>query len=494
MIFMEKILTILHISDLHRSSSDPITNDELISALIGDRDRYILEDPSITKPDIIVVSGDLIQGVSLGIIDYEREIEDQYSIAEKFLDELVKRFLSGDRSRIIIIPGNHDVDWNTAKDAMLKIEDLNQYPDFGSKLYTSDSKFRWDWKSFTAYLINDQNRYAERLKAFWNFFNKFYEGVDGLLMVQSNSDVNLFSFCDGKIGVAAYNSCHGNDCFAFHGMIQREVVAKSYLDLKNLGVFDLLIAVWHHNIEGPPYSTDYMDKDIIYSMIGRGFRLGLYGHQHKAQVTPQQIWLPDRESMVIVSAGSLCAGRYDLPSGVSRQYNLLEIGKDLKSVRVHVREMSVSNLFSRGRFMELGGKSHIDLDWEPPKNFVGNVLDTNKGRTRLQIDEAEKDIKTGNAESGLKLLEKLDLSPGSYERTLFLSAAAKVNNWKEIIRITQPPTSIGELVQRVETFIQLGDFSNAKQTLDESSARLNLPDAIQHDLKKRIEIQQKIAL
>jgi len=51
-----------------------------------------------------------------------------------------------------------------------------------------------------------------------------------------------------------------------------------------------------------------MDVEIVRGMIGRGFRLRLYGHQHKAQVTPHQIWLPDRERMAVVSAGSLCAG------------------------------------------------------------------------------------------------------------------------------------------------------------------------------------------
>ena len=31
----------MHISDLHRSPRDPISNDELISALVHDRDRYL---------------------------------------------------------------------------------------------------------------------------------------------------------------------------------------------------------------------------------------------------------------------------------------------------------------------------------------------------------------------------------------------------------------------------------------------------------------------
>ncbi len=58
---MSKPFSILHISDLHRSTADPISNDELISALVGDRDRYLHESPRILPPEAIVLSGDLVQ-------------------------------------------------------------------------------------------------------------------------------------------------------------------------------------------------------------------------------------------------------------------------------------------------------------------------------------------------------------------------------------------------------------------------------------------------
>jgi hypothetical protein len=68
-----------------------------------------------------------------------------------------------------------------------------------------------------------------------------------LLKVKAGADANLFTLCDGRIGVAAYNSCHGNDCFAFHGMIRKEAIARSHLELNDTGIpFDLRLAVWHH--------------------------------------------------------------------------------------------------------------------------------------------------------------------------------------------------------------------------------------------------------
>ena len=326
--------SILHISDLHRSPGDPISNDELISALVSDRDRYTHEDPRIAAPEAIVVSGDIIQGVPLGTDNFAAEVSNQYTVAEEFLDELVRRFLEGDRSRLILVPGNHDIDWNTALSALEPVEKKDSPPGFEAALHAENSNLRWDWETQTLYRIADPALYEQRLEAFWQFFERFYDGVQGLLDVQARADSCLYSLCDNRIGVAAYNSCHGNDCFAFHGMIRKETVARSHLDLDDCGkVFDLRMAVWHHSIDGPPYRTDYMDVDIVRGMIGRSFRLGLYGHQHKTQVTPHAIWLPDREKMPVISAGSLWAGASDLPTGVHRQYNVLEIANDCRSIR-----------------------------------------------------------------------------------------------------------------------------------------------------------------
>ena len=84
-----KSFSIMHISDLHRSPRDPISNDELVSALVHDRDRYVREEPPIAAPQAIIVSGDVIQGVPLGTENFATRIEEQYAVAEEFLDELL---------------------------------------------------------------------------------------------------------------------------------------------------------------------------------------------------------------------------------------------------------------------------------------------------------------------------------------------------------------------------------------------------------------------
>jgi hypothetical protein len=490
---METPFSILHISDLHQSPEDPISNGELISALVRDRDAYTQELPVIAAPQAIVVSGDLIRGVKLNTANFEAELAKQYAVAEDFLDNLTRRFLAGDRSRVILIPGNHDVDWNTAFHALKPVDPKDYPPNLANALYHETSEYRWDWKSRTLYRIADQALYGKRLAAFWMFFARFYSGVKGLFKVSANSDVNLFQLCDGKIGLAAFNSCHGNDCFAYHGHILKEAVAQSHLDLTDSGqVFDLLMAVWHHSIEGPPYRTDYMDVDVIRGMIGRGFRLGLYGHQHKAQVAPHQIWLPDRERMAVVSAGSLCAGPRDLPTGTFRQYNILEIADTFKSVRVHVRTMAVSNLFSRGRLMDFGDKSYADLDWDPPKNAVGGNVNIGAVRLAALVGKAELAAKTGKRSRALEILRNLNLPKGSYERQLYFTVAQESKEWQSIVDKTNPPTTIEELIFRVEALIATKNLSGASKSLDEFAGKLTLPQAILDDLRLRIKTEEKI--
>jgi hypothetical protein len=274
-------------------------------------------------------------------------------------------------------------------------------------------------------------------------------------------------------------------------MVRKDAVARSHLDLNDTGrIFDMRMAVWHHSIDGPPHRTDYMDVEIVRGMIGRGFRLGLYGHQHRTQAVPHQVWLPDRERMAVVSAGSLCAGAHDLPTGTYRQYNILEISGDFRRVRAHVREMAVANLFSRGRLPDFGGLSYADLDWEPARDLTGGLVDVGLQRVRAAVEEAEGLFKAGDAPSAVSVLQRVELPPNSYQRQLFLAAAVAAGDWAAIERVTVPPLNVDELIQRVEACARLGDFTAATATLDEYAGPLHLPTAQENELRRRLSAQQ----
>jgi len=484
---------ILHITDLHRAIAEPISNSELISALVSDRERYTRENPSIAEPQAIIVSGDIIQGVGLGHPNFEAELATQYEAAHSFLVELTDRFLDGDRARVILVPGNHDIDWNRAFAAMAKVAPDAMPQALPRALHEPNSQYRWDWKTRELYVISDQEVYKQRLAAFWRFFAGFYEGVAGLLRVAPWSDANLYSLDKGRIGVAAFNSCVGNDCFAFHGEIPRDVVARSHLDLQALGPWRLRIAVWHHDIEGPPYRSDYMDPDIVRGMIGRGFRLGLYGHQHRTQITPQRAYLPDQDTMAVASAGSLCAGARELPPGARRGYSIIEVSDDYGSARVHVREMAVSNLFSRATLAEFGGRSFVDLEWTTPVDAGGRPEDPARDRLIAVLHAAEAALlERHDPAEALRLLMAADVTRDPFGRRLLLSAAEAVADWDRVIAITREPKSIEELVLGVDARLNRSNYDEACEVLDAHAIRLALPAASLDDMRKRIELMRRI--
>jgi len=484
----------LHISDLHRSPRDNITNAELVSALVSDRQRYLNETPSIRKPDAIVISGDIVQGVSLGTVDADARLAEQYSTALEFIVELTERFVDGDRSRVIIVPGNHDINWGLSKDAMEIVKDADFPKDLSGEICRPDSLYRWDWKSRELYLITRVAAYEQRMDAFWNFFDLFYSGASGLLRVARGQPSNLYSLWDGRIGIAAFDSCHGNDCFAFHGSIPREVVARAQLDLLDSGGFGLLMAVWHHNIEGPPHRTDYMDIDIVRGMIGRGFRIGLYGHQHRPDATPMQIRLAERETMALVSAGSLCAGANEIPTGAARGYNIIEIRDDVQSARVHFREMSVANLFCAARRSALGGKSFVDLTWDPPADLAGRPVDSSMKRRAAMLAQGESELKAGRPDACKRLLEPISAELPPFGRLLLLESARKTNDLMLLIKLLSPPQTISELIERTETCILARDYATAAEGLDQYGVDLGIIESHSRELRAKISAGKAMAL
>lgn len=183
------------------------------------------------------------------------------------------------------------------------------------------------------------------------------------------------------------------------------------------------MAVWHHDIEGPPHRSDYMDPEIVRGMIGRGFRLGLYGHQHKPQVTPQHVFIPGREEMAVVSAGSLCAGARELPTGARRGYSVIEIGDDYDQARVHVREMAFANLFSRANLAAFEGKSFVDLKWTRPVDAGGRPETPELDKLTSVILAAEASLNAGETPAAvLSVLQQEGAAALPYGRRLITMA------------------------------------------------------------------------
>ena len=357
------LYTILHISDLHRMGGMSPTNEELLSSLVADFQRSAKESPALTHPDAIVVSGDLVEGLRLESTVYPDSLRKQYQEAEELLASLVDEFLGGDRSRIVIVPGNHDVDWNGVRKAF----QTEEHPAENPRGFVSDpeSSYRWSWTDQQVIRISDPKCYERRFKYFNEMYERFYQDV---LPVDPSKPWNLFSLDGGNIVVVAFNSCVVNDCFSDLGHIRSKDIADSHLAMRPLGRPGCLpVAVWHHGVGGPPWASDYLDPNTVKLMIDKGFRLALHGHRHDSSISPLDLFVSTIETLAVIGAGSLCAGEKALPHGVNHRYNIIQIDRQEKTGRVHVREMNQPGIWGPGQLFETGGGGGGSLTW----TFIG---------------------------------------------------------------------------------------------------------------------------
>lgn len=481
------MFSILHISDLHRSYDDPVDNDSLVAALLADRDRYIGETPIVPSPDAIIVSGDLIQGVPIGHPNWQKEMENQYRVASAFLDHLTRRFLYGDRSKLIIIPGNHDVCWNTSFTSMERVPE-SEYPDNVRQALTEpNSNYRWSWKELALYRIQDTNAYDCRMNAYWDFAESFYEAVPLLKPIDRHRGFQLFELHEQKIAVAAFDSINGNDCFSYSGAIPRGAVARCDLDLRDIPhSYTLRIAAWHHSIQGPPLRDDYMDVGQIHEMAGLRFQLGMHGHQHVSTATTHYVHLSENQCMAVISTGSLCAGIRELPRGVNRQYNLVVIEDNLQRARVHVREIVEGEQFSRknsGAFSQ----GFAELAWQASIDVMGRAINAREENTKRAILQAEDALHTGNERKAIELLQSIELSPASHARRIFIDAALKLEDWALLATTLTQPQSTEEAILLVSALIR----TNA---LDQAAANLrnhhDIDSTTRHELEGQIKTKR----
>ena len=112
---MNKEYTILHISDLHKSEED--SYNDLFESMRKDSETYVQQE--ISLPEIIVVSGDIVEGAKDDDETPDDTIRKQYADAKIFLTALCNYFLGGEKRRLIMVPGNHDLNRPFSKNVLV---------------------------------------------------------------------------------------------------------------------------------------------------------------------------------------------------------------------------------------------------------------------------------------------------------------------------------------------------------------------------------------
>ena len=447
-------LSILHVSDLHRDPANPIGNQVLLDSLERDRDRYTSkEDPRIAPPNLIIVSGDIVQGVIHGSQDAEAILAQQYDQALAFLNALTDRFVGGDKRRIVIVPGNHDVSDHQFRESLTPIAmAADKKKEMVAQLFQPDSPLRWSWEEFALYEIADWPAYHQRFAAYSDFYGRFYDGKRSF-PTDSDKQIDVFDFPDLGITIVGFCSCYNNDLLNKRGAIHPDCIAAAGRQLRGicLSHIPLRIAVWHHNTEGPPVESDYMDPDIVQNLIDGGFSLGFHGHQHKPQFLDTRFRHgPDRH-ITVISAGTLCGGA---AFRHGRAYNIVEIDVEKKEGRLHLREMQNPSLHMPiwgARSLPPYHASYLDFIFEaPPEPFV------RPDHATIMLGKAQEAYDAGDYRVAADDFSRL-ASSDPLARRLLLDCLIRLDDRPALIALYDSPQSPAEAIALMDALWAQGE-------------------------------------
>jgi hypothetical protein len=448
------ITTALHISDLHRDSGSAITIGSLLESLRRDRERYTKR--GIPTPNFAVVSGDIVYGVASDSPNAASLLKAQYVEATSFLTELADLFFHGDRERIILVPGNHDI----SHPHVLRATELTPIPAdatqralIASQLSEENSPRRWVASEFALRRLIDQDTYRRRLEPYAEFYAGFYAGKRGFSLDPSKQ-FGVHDLTDLGLVVVGLSSCCDNDLFNRAGRIHPDCVAGATRAVaEHVKNGRMALAVWHHNLAGGPKDADYVDADVLQSLIDGGFVIGLHGHQHRPQFLQHRLTADRKMAISVISAGTLCGGPKTLPAGRMRSYNLVVLDAEHRAGTVHVRDMKNS-----GFGMPVWGEAYVN-EFSGPSMTFGLEIPLRPPSVLQAIADAAELMQKGELAEAYRLA-RLHADDG-VARRVAVEALTRLQDWAEIQAFCSPPRSAPEFIALAEALYEAGK----KQTL-----------------------------
>lgn len=304
---------ILHLSDFH------FDNDKFSSVCRTQLETDLIQQLGIRRLEYLVISGDIAN----------RSTKEEYDVAFTMVDGLVKRF-GLDASRTVIVPGNHDLNWDLSEDAYtftpqrrlpasLSVDEFIPAGDAGA-LLRNDELYRQRFAYFNTY-----------------FYRRVYTGqdyptvyADQFLFVERPEDRILF------LGL---NSSWELD-HHFHERAGIHMPALTgVLDRLQDGKYDgwLKIGVWHHPVIG----KEAMNDEFMQMLAVHGFQVVLHGHIHEAR---QGFYhYDDRRCIHIIGAGTFGAPSTGQVPGIPLQYNLLSFDPRTGELTMKTRKKEKPN-------------------------------------------------------------------------------------------------------------------------------------------------------
>lgn len=463
-------VTVLHISDLHRDPGNPLTNDALLNSIARDNEQLRAVDERAGSPDIVIASGDLVHGVpATGSVV---ELTTQYEEACAFLTEISNRFTDGDRDRVIVVPGNHDVSYPHVYESLRQVpadqlEDDARRRTAVERLFSASSNLRWDWNNLRLLEISDKPKYAARFECFGAFYGRFYE-TRRVFSNEPEQQYELFDYPQYQLCVTAFNSCHHNDPLSRRAWIHPDCIARARTDLGRPEFRNrVVVATWHHSAHGAPHETDYLHPDTLQLLMQNGFSIGFHGHRHRTSVIDEVFQFGQNLKMTVIGAGTLCGGERSLPPGHRRSYNIVTLDFEAMQGRLYQRQMQNSDftapIWGDGHDLP-AGQNVAEFMIQAPhhQNGAGPSLVATQG-------EAQRAIEARDYRKAISLLERLT-ADGMVRRMLF-ECFQKLDDEEALATRFNPPRGDGETVAVIEAMWSTGRKAELAQLLTDPQVR-----------------------
>ncbi|MBD2740177.1 HEAT repeat domain-containing protein [Coleofasciculus sp. FACHB-1120] len=329
------LMHILHLSDLHFGTLDQanLWSNQLAADLYNDI--------NISHLDALILSGD--------IANYSTD--DEYKAAAQFLDNL-RQDLPLNPEQIILVPGNHDLNWKLAKKAYKPV----YREDYDGQLIDG----HYIEESASVIGVRDETEYKQRFAHFSSFYKTIKQNPYPL---EYDQQYTLDHLPEQNLLILGLNSAWELDHhYKTRASINTNALSNALtqirrnLDYKNC----LKIAVWHHPLDSA-YSDRITDQGFLEQLAVNGFRLFLHGHIHKAETSLFRYDMSsDGRKLDRICAGTFGAPVREWVPGYPLQYNLLKFEDNQLTVYTRRREELNGAWKPDARWLQGAGKTPLD--------------------------------------------------------------------------------------------------------------------------------------
>jgi 3',5'-cyclic AMP phosphodiesterase CpdA len=258
--------------------------DDLVNRLLDDLGQLRLQHELV--PDLVVVAGDLA----------ESAMPAEYEQAYRFLVDLADG-LGLERKRIVIVPGNHDVNWYSCQAYLYSQLAIGALP---------ESPYWPKWNAYSGLL--------ERL------YGVPLDREEPWLFVEAK---------DLRLVVAAFNETHE----VHHGCLGEHQIQSFVRALQPYaGGGWLRLGLLHHNpVRGAGEDNSHLvDVDLFSDRLADHLDLILHGHTHETRLTALG---PD--GLAVLGTGSAGVDGVSRGPEIANQYQLVRVTEN--SITVYAR-------------------------------------------------------------------------------------------------------------------------------------------------------------